>query len=78
MQSLKTLITDMRETRDTSHSNAQIATHPAIKAIAETYAELMTNYIIRLEEINRINNFCPTNAYEILHLESMLKRESAI
>jgi hypothetical protein len=56
MHSLSAVISDMRDTRDVSRDNALKATHPTIKAIAETYAELLTGYILRLEEIKRMNS----------------------
>ena len=71
MRSLEALIVDMKSTRDISRHNATVATHAVIREVAELYSNLFTGYIERLEQINRLNNFNPAEASEILQLEQL-------
>lgn len=60
MRNLQSLITDMKSTQIISKSSAQNATVPVIKELASTYADIIQEWILRLEEAERLINLQTT------------------
>lgn len=56
MRNLQTLITDMKSTQIISRSAAQHANDPTLRELASTYSDIIQEWILRLEEAERLIN----------------------